>query len=201
MTARRKLTPGRLVAATHNPGKIPELTALFAPHGFEVVSAGELGLDEPVEDGETFEDNAKIKALAAATASGLPALADDSGLAVDGLNGAPGVYSARWGGPEKDFDLAMKRVNDALEEEKAVDRAAHFVSALCIAWPDGHTETFVGDVHGELIWPPRGDKGFGYDPIFVPNGKTETFAEMDPDAKHAMSHRANAFEKLLAAIL
>ena len=201
MTARRKLTPGRLVAATHNPGKIPELTALFAPHGFEVVSAGELGLDEPVEDGETFEDNAKIKALAAATASGLPALADDSGLAVDGLNGAPGVYSARWGGPEKDFDLAMKRVNDALEEEKAVDRAAHFVSALCIAWPDGHTETFVGDVHGELIWPPRGYKGFGYDPIFVPNGKTETFAEMDPDAKHAMSHRANAFEKLLAAIL
>ena len=201
MTARRKLTPGRLVAATHNPGKIPELTALFAPHGFEVVSAGELGLDEPVEDGDTFEDNAKIKALAAATASGLPALADDSGLAVDGLNGAPGVYSARWGGPEKDFDLAMKRVNDALEEEKAVDRAAHFVSALCIAWPDGHTETFVGDVHGELIWPPRGDKGFGYDPIFVPNGKTETFAEMDPDAKHAMSHRANAFEKLLAAIL
>ena len=201
MTARRKLTPGRLVAATHNPGKIPELTALFAPHGFEVVSAGELGLDEPVEDGETFEDNAKIKALAAATASGLPALADDSGLAVDGLNGAPGVYSARWGGPEKDFDLAMKRVNDALEEEKAVDRAAHFVSALCIAWPDGHTETFVGDVHGELIWPPRGDKGFGYDPIFVPNGKTETFAEMDPAAKHAMSHRANAFEKLLAAIL
>ena len=201
MTARRKLTPGRLVAATHNPGKIPELTALFAPHGFEVVSAGELGLDEPVEDGETFEDNAKIKALAAATASGLPALADDSGLAVDGLNGAPGVYSARWGGPEKDFDLAMKRVNDALEEEKAVDRAAHFVSALCIAWPDGHTETFVGDVHGELIWPPRGDKGFGYDPIFVPNGKTETFAEMDPDAKHAMSHRANAFEKLLAALL
>lgn len=201
MTQRRRLTPGRLVAATHNPGKVPELTALFAPHGFEIVSAGELGLPEPEETGETFAENAKIKALAAAIAADLPALADDSGLVVDALNGAPGVYSARWAGPDKNFALAMQRVNDALEEEEAADRGACFVSALCIAWPDGHTETFIGDVRGELVWPPRGERGFGYDPIFVPAGETETFGEMDPLRKHAMSHRANAFSRLLAAIL
>ncbi|MBB36589.1 MAG: non-canonical purine NTP pyrophosphatase, RdgB/HAM1 family [Hirschia sp.] len=201
MTQRRKLVPGRIVAATHNPGKIPELTALFAPHGFEVVSAGELGLPEPVEDGDSFEANAKIKALAAAKGANLPALADDSGLAVDALNGAPGIYSARWAGPGKDFAVAMQRVNDALAEEEAADRSARFVSALCVAWPDGHTETFVGDVRGELVWPPRGEKGFGYDPIFVAEGKTQTFAEMEPEAKHAMSHRANAFSHLLSAIL
>ncbi len=201
MADRRKLEPGKLVTATHNPGKVVELQALLAPYGLEMVSAGELGLPEPVEDGDTFAENAQIKALASAKASGLPALADDSGLAVDALNGAPGIFSARWAGPEKDFSLAMNRVNDALEEEEAADRGARFVCALCVAWPDGHTETFIGDVRGELVWPPRGDKGFGYDPIFVADGETVTFAEMEPERKHAMSHRANAFDRLVQAIL
>ena len=201
MSERRKLEPGRLIIATHNQGKIPELSRLFAPHGFDVVSAGELGLPEPIEDGDSFSENAKIKALSAATKANLPALADDSGLVVDALNGAPGIFSARWAGPDKDFGLAMQRVNDALNEEEAADRGACFVCALCVAWPDGHTETFIGDIRGELIWPPRGDKGFGYDPVFVAAGEEITFGEMEPDKKHAMSHRANAFSRLMSSIL
>ena len=201
MTERRKLEPGKLVAATHNKGKLPELIALLEPLGFEMVSAADLDLPEPEETGTTFTENAQLKALSAATRSGLPALSDDSGLAVDALNGAPGIYSARWAGPGKDFMVAMERVNQALEDEKAEDRGARFVCALCVGWPDGHTETFIGDVRGELVWPPRGDKGFGYDPIFVADGETITFGEMEPARKHGMSHRANAFARLTEAIL
>ena len=201
MVQRRKLEPGKLVAATHNQGKVVELDALLSPLGFEMISAGELDLPEPVEDGDSFAENARIKALASAKASGLPALSDDSGLSVDALNGAPGIFSARWAGPDKDFQLAMRRINEALEEEQAADRGGCFVCALCIAWPDGHTETFIGDVRGELVWPPRGDRGFGYDPIFVAEGYDITFGEMEPDDKHAISHRANAFNRLTAALM
>ncbi|MCG8511943.1 MAG: RdgB/HAM1 family non-canonical purine NTP pyrophosphatase [Rhodospirillales bacterium] len=193
----RKFIEKKLIIASHNAGKVREIGDLLAPFGVEVVSAGELGLDEPEETGKTFIDNAIIKSEAAAKATKLPALADDSGLVVHALNGEPGIYSARWAGPEKDFMLAMKKVEEALENKKG--RSAHFAAALTLTWPDGHTEAFEGQVHGTLVWPPRGDKGFGYDPVFVANGQTITFGEMEPAKKHSMSHRADAFRKLVAA--
>ncbi len=196
----RRLAPGeRLVLASHNTGKLAEIADLVRPFGLEVVSAGDLGLPEPVEDAADFVGNARIKALAAARASALPALADDSGFCVAALDGRPGVQSARWAGPEKDFAVAMARVNQAIGED--ADRHAWFVAALCLAWPDGHTETFVGRVDGSAVWPPRGTFGFGYDPMFLPAGATETFGEMAPAAKHAVSHRARAFAQLVAACL
>lgn len=197
----RTLSPGRLVAATHNKGKVSELTDLFAPLGFEVVSAIELDLPEPEETEATFAGNAILKARAAAEATGAPALSDDSGLSVTALGGAPGIYSARWAGEPRDFGRAMEKVQRELDDIGATDRTAKFVCALAIVWPDGHAEVFEGEVHGELIWPPRGDKGFGYDPVFVANGESITFGEMEPALKHAMSHRARAVEKLKAALL
>ncbi len=194
----RRFSEDTLVVASHNPGKVREIADLLAPFGLRrVVSAGDLGLPEPEETGATFIANADLKARAAATASGHPALADDSGLEVAALNGAPGIYSARWAGPGKDFAVAMERVQTALGN--ATDRSANFTCALCLAWPDGHAESFEGRVFGDLVWPPQGDKGFGYDPIFRPSGHTLTFAEMEPTAKHAMSHRAAAFRQLVAA--
>jgi XTP/dITP diphosphohydrolase len=194
----RKIAPGqKLVLASHNPGKLREIEALLRPHGVEVVSAGALGLPEPEEDAPDFAGNARIKALAAATASGLPALSDDSGFCVAALAGDPGVYSARWAGPAKDFQVAMAEVKARLGDTE--DHRAWFVAALCMAWPDGHTETFLGRIDGEVVWPPRGGKGFGYDPIFVPAGGQRTFGEMDPDEKHAISHRARAFAQVLAS--
>lgn len=201
MISHRKLEPGRLVVATHNKGKVKELIELLSPYGFELVSAGELNLPEPEETGTTFESNAELKALAAARAANLPALTDDSGLSVDALDGSPGIYSARWAGPEKDFYVAMSKVNKALEENKAADRSARFVCALCVAWPDGHVETFRGEVVGEVVWPPRGDRGFGYDPMFVAKGEEITFGEMEPERKHEMSHRADAFRQLMSEII
>lgn len=187
----------KLVIASHNPGKLREIAALVEPFDVAVVSAGELGLPEPEETGDTFIANAVLKARAAAEGSGLPSLSDDSGLAVAALDGAPGIYSARWAGPEKDFAKAMALVRDRMGDNP--DRRAHFVCALALAWPDGHVETFEGKVHGALTFPPRGDRGFGYDPIFIPDGHDITFGEMDPEKKHAMSHRAVAFERLVAA--
>ncbi|MAO54934.1 MAG: non-canonical purine NTP pyrophosphatase, RdgB/HAM1 family [Rhodospirillaceae bacterium] len=187
----------KLVIATHNPGKLREIGELVAPFGVAVASAADLGLDEPVEDGDTFKANALIKAHAAAQASGVPALADDSGLAVEALGGAPGIHSARWAGPDKNFKEAMERIWDLILESE--DRRAHFVCALALAWPDGHSEVFEGRVDGTLIWPPTGDKGFGYDPMFQPAGYFDTFGEMDPKEKHAMSHRAEAFKQLVTA--
>jgi len=196
MSARR-FQGGKLVIASHNAGKVREIGELLAPFGTEVVSAGTLGLPEPEETGETFVANAELKARAAASAAGLPALADDSGLAVDALAGAPGIYSARWAGESKDFDFAMAKVHTAMGNER--DRTARFVCALALAWPDGHCETFEGTVEGDIIWPPKGSNGFGYDPIFLPKGGTLTFGEMEAAAKHAISHRADAFTKLVAA--
>ncbi|MSO98173.1 MAG: RdgB/HAM1 family non-canonical purine NTP pyrophosphatase [Rhodospirillaceae bacterium] len=193
----RAFTAGRLVLATHNPGKVREIAELLAPFKVDVVSAGELNLPEPEETETTFIGNAKLKAIAAAKASGLPALSDDSGLSVTALNGAPGIYSARWAGPSKDFNLAMTRVEKELGGNP--NRTAKFVCALALCWPDGHCETFEGEVHGTLSFPQRGQKGFGYDPIFMAKGQTITFAEMEPAAKHAMSHRVNAFRQLVAA--
>lgn len=187
----------RLIVASHNPGKVREISELVEAYGVEVVSAGELGLPEPEETGTTFVDNAVLKATAAATGAGEPALADDSGLCVHALAGAPGIYSARWAGPDKDFALAMERVEDEIAGKE--DRGAHFTCALALAWPDGHVETFEGEVHGTLVWPPRGDQGFGYDPVFRPDGHDITFGEMAPDRKHAMSHRARAFARLVSA--
>jgi len=195
----QKFNEQKIVIASHNQGKVREINDLLAPYGVTAISAGELGLPEPVEDGLTFEANAEIKALAAAKASGLPALADDSGLEVAGLGGEPGIYSARWAGESKDFNVAMEKVIVTLNEKGEENYGANFTCALTLAWPDGHTETFLGKVFGTLTWPMRGDKGFGYDPIFMPDGKDLTFAEMDPVAKHAMSHRANAFSQLIAA--
>lgn len=188
--------------ASHNPGKVTEIAELVQPFGLEVVSAGALGLDEPEETGSSFAENAALKARAAAAASGLPALADDSGLVVPALGGDPGIYSARWAGPTKDFRIAMARVEEGLKGKAAqgeADRRAHFACALAIAWPDGHVEIFEGQVHGTLVWPPRGTRGFGYDPIFLPDGRDRTFGEMDPDAKHAISHRARAFQRFVDA--
>ncbi len=226
----RRIT-GRLVIATHNPGKLREMRELLAPYGIDAISAGDMGLSEPEEPGVTFGDNARIKAEAAAKESGMPAFADDSGLVVDALDGAPGIYSARWAGPDKNFRRAMETIEEKLQERGATAserRTAHFVSALCVAWPDGHTEEFEGRVNGRLVWPPRGDKGFGYDPIFLPDGHTRTFGEMPSEEKHSLppparnqaewspvsrpdgapnekvgglSHRARAFLKLAEACL
>lgn len=193
----RRFSGGRLVIASHNPGKVTEIDALLRRFGVDVVSAGELGLEEPEETGTTFAENAALKARAAATASGLPALADDSGLVVPALGGDPGIYSARWAGPGKDFAAAMAKVEAALAGK--TDRRAHFTCALALAWPDGHVESFDGEVHGTLVWPARGTRGFGYDPIFQPDGHAITFGEMDPDRKHGISHRARAFALLVDA--
>jgi non-canonical purine NTP pyrophosphatase (RdgB/HAM1 family) len=194
----RKLQAGaRLVLASHNAGKLAELADLLRSFRIEIVSAGDLNLPEPEETAPDFAGNARIKALAAATATGLPAFSDDSGFCVAALGGQPGVHSARWGGPAKDFAHAMGLVNDKVGD--AADRRAWFVAALCLAWPDQHTETFVGRVDGAMVWPPRGDKGFGYDPMFVPDGATLTCGEMDPAAKHAISHRARAFAQVMAS--
>ncbi len=201
MSTQRRLCGPRLVIATHNPGKLREIADLVAPFGIATVSAAELDLPEPEETGATFAENAAIKALAAARAAGLPALADDSGLAVAALDGAPGIRSARWAGEERDFAAAMAKVWRALEERGTDDRRAAFVCALALAWPDGHVEIFEGRVAGEIIWPPRGDRGFGYDPIFRPDGHDVTFGEMDPQAKHRISHRADAFRRFVAACL
>ena len=201
----------RLIIATHNSGKLAEMRELLAPYGIDAISAGELDLPEPDEDGMSFRDNARIKAQAAALATGLPAFADDSGLAVDALGGAPGIFSARWAGSDKNFSRAMTAIEDKLQAAGATApdrRKAHFVSALCVAWPDGHVEDFEAKVDGTLVWPPRGDKGFGYDPMFLPNGHARTFGEMSSDEKHGLpprgnglSHRARAFMKLAEACL
>jgi XTP/dITP diphosphohydrolase len=197
---------GQLVIATHNPGKLAEMRELLAPHGVEAVSAADLGLAEPEETGDTFAANARIKALAAANAAHLPAFADDSGLTVDALGGAPGIYSARWAGENKDFAAAMAQIERLLRERGGTQpskRAAHFVCALCVAWPDGHTEEVEARVDGTLVWPPRGTAGFGYDPMFLPDGHGRTFGEMTSIEKHGLpplgkglSHRARAFVKL-----
>src|SRR6266478_7373923 len=201
----RRIT-GKLVIATHNPGKLVEMRELLGPHGVEAVSAGELGRGDTDETGETFRANATIKAIAAAKAAQLPAFADDSGLAVDALDGAPGIFSARWAGPTKDFTVAMNRIERLLQERGATSpaqRKAHFVSALCVAWPDGHLEEGEARADGTLVWPPRGTAGFGYDPVFLPDGHTRTFGEMTGIEKHGLpplglglSHRARAFVKL-----
>lgn len=191
----RQFSGQTLIIASHNAGKVREIATLLAAWVPEVRSAKEIGLDEPEETGDTFIANARLKALAAAKAGGQPALADDSGLAVAALGGAPGIYSARWGGAERDFAAAMARVEQALSGQ--TDRRASFVCALALAWPDGHVECVEGTVQGALIWPPRGSQGFGYDPMFVPEGFRQTFAEMPPEAKHAISHRADAFARLV----
>ncbi len=193
----RKFSGTKLVIASHNQGKVREIGALLASFGVETVSASDLGLPEPIEDGLTFIANAEIKARAAATASNLITLADDSGIEIDALGGKPGIYSARYAGPSKDFNVAMQRVTDEVGDNP--NKAAHFTCALSLAWPDGHVESFEGKVFGCITWPMRGDKGFGYDPIFIPKGHTITFAEMDPDHKHAISHRADAFKQLIVA--
>jgi len=189
-----------LVVASHNPGKVREIRDLLAPFGLETKGAAELALPEPEETGTTFAANAELKARAAAAASGLPALADDSGLAVAALGGAPGIYSARWAGEKKDFKAAMARVERELDAMHALDRSAKFVCALALAAPQGNCEIFEGEVHGTLTFPPRGARGFGYDPIFVADGMTETFGEIEPAQKHAISHRARAFAKLIEAL-
>ena len=206
----RQLT-GPLIIATHNPGKLREMRELLAPYGVATQSAGELGLAEPAETGMTFAENARIKASAAARTSGKPAFADDSGLVVDALGGEPGIHSARWAGPDKDFRAAMNRIQTLLIERGAKtleQRRAHFIAALCLAWPDGHVEDFEGRVDGVAVWPPRGDKGFGYDPLFRPDGFDITLGQMSADEKHGLppqgrglSHRARAFMKLAEACL
>ncbi|WP_419902972.1 RdgB/HAM1 family non-canonical purine NTP pyrophosphatase [Kiloniella sp.] len=198
--ADKSLRDGKLVLASHNPGKLREIAELLAPYGVDVVSAGDLGLPEPIEDGDTFAANAEIKALAAAKGSGLPALSDDSGLAVVALNGDPGIFSARWAGPSKDFGLAMEKVEQELQvaaKNGDSNRAAYFVCALCLAWPDGTTEVYEGRVDGTIVHPARGLSGFGYDPVFQAEGEDITFGEMDPARKHSMSHRARAFALLV----
>jgi XTP/dITP diphosphohydrolase len=198
----RRLAPGRLVIASHNEGKVREIEALLGPYGIEPVSAKALDLPEPEETGTTFVANAELKALQAADLSGLPALADDSGLCVEALGGDPGIFSARWAGPSKDFGAAMRLVEDKVQAlGPDVDRDAHFVCALALAWPDGHVEWFEGRVDGVLVWPPRGDNGFGYDPVFLPDGHEQTFGEMTPDAKTPLTHRAAAFRQLVEAVL
>jgi XTP/dITP diphosphohydrolase len=196
----RKLQPGRLVIASHNPGKVREIAALLGPYGVEPVSAAELDLPEPEETGTTFVMNAELKARTAADLSGLPALADDSGLCVEALGGDPGLFSARWAGEAKDFGMAMRLVEDRLAAQPGAPRDAHFVCALALAWPDGHVEWFEGRIDGTVVWPPRGTSGFGYDPMFLPCDRAETFGEMDQDEKHRISHRANAFRQLVAAV-
>jgi XTP/dITP diphosphohydrolase len=199
---RRKLTSGRLVVATHNPGKLAEINDLVGSHGVEAVSAASLGISAPDETETSFAGNARLKAEHSAKVSGLPALSDDSGLCVDALDGEPGVHSARWAGAAKDFALAMRNVEEKLQAKGAITpgaRRAHFICALCLAWPDGYGEIFEGRVDGTLVWPPRGSKGFGYDPMFMPDGCIWTFGEMEPTVKHKMSHRARAFRVLVDA--
>jgi XTP/dITP diphosphohydrolase len=195
----RRVSETKLVIASHNPGKVREIGELLAPYGLSVMSAGELDLPEPEETEDSFIGNAELKARAAAEASGLLALADDSGFAVEALDGAPGIYSARWAGPTKDFRLAMQRVLDELAASASDNRRAAFICALTLAWPDGHCESFEGRVSGTVTPEMRGTHGFGYDPLFLPDGQTQTFGEMAPEAKQAMSHRALAFEQLIAA--
>lgn len=202
---------GRIVIATHNAGKLREMRDLLAPFGIKAISAGELNLIEPEETGASFTENAQIKAQAAAMMTGLPAFADDSGLCVAALGGAPGIQSARWAGPSKDFNAAMNQIERLLQEKGATlpdQRRAHFISALCVAWPDAHVEAFEGRVDGALVWPPRGHLGFGYDPFFLPDGHDRTFGEMSADEKHGLppkgqglSHRARAFLALAQACL
>jgi XTP/dITP diphosphohydrolase len=194
----RPFTGDRLVIASHNQGKVEELSALLAPFEIDTVPAVSLGIPEPDETGDSFEANAALKAKAAAMTSGLPAIADDSGLVVPALDGAPGIYSARWAGPDKDFRIAMQRVHRELADR---DRSARFVAVLALAWPYGDLELFRGEVAGNLVWPPRGKHGFGYDPIFVPAGGVATFGEIDPAEKHKISHRARAFAKLVDGCL
>jgi XTP/dITP diphosphohydrolase len=200
-----RLNPGdKLVLASHNKGKLAEFRDLLAPYGVEVVSAGDLGVPEPEETGETFEENARLKAIVSTFVTGLPALADDSGLEVEALGGAPGIYSARWAGEDRDFGAAMARVEKELGEKGALggsEPRANFICVLCLATPDGEIEVFEGKVHGHLTFPARGVNGFGYDPIFVADGQAQTFGEMQPDAKHAISHRAEAFAKFAAGRL
>ena len=201
----RRLQRGdRLVVATHNPGKVWEINKLIEPYGLAAVSAGELGLSEPEETETTFEGNARLKALFAAKASGLPALADDSGIEIDALGGAPGVYTADWAGPGRDFSIAMQRVHDELIERldwKGGPLRANFISALCLTWPDGETRIFEGKVYGHVVWPPRGGNGFGYDPMFIADGQEQTFGEMEPASKYAISHRTRAFDHFKQAVL
>jgi XTP/dITP diphosphohydrolase len=197
----RSLKGKKIVVASHNPGKVREIGALLKPFGIETLSAGDLGLPEPEETGLTFRANAELKARAASEASGLIALADDSGLAVTALNGDPGIYSARWAGETKDFGLAMQKVEDALQATGSTDRSAAFICGLAVAWPDGQMDYYEGTVKGALVWPPRGENGFGYDPVFVAEGDEITFGEMEPDAKHAISHRADAFRQLTDVLL
>jgi XTP/dITP diphosphohydrolase len=192
----RRFEGKRLVIASHNPGKLVEIDALLAPYGVEALGAAALGLPEPEETGDTFEANAALKAHAAVAATGLPALADDSGLVVPALGGAPGIYSARWAGPQRDFTMAMEQLHRELGD---MDRAGAFVSVLALAWPDGHDELFRGEAPGRLTWPPRGDNGFGYDPMFIPEGYAQTFGELPHTIKYAIDHRARAFQKLVAA--
>ncbi len=199
--AHRRLDSDKLVIASHNQGKIIEIRKLLEPLNITVIGAGELNLEEPEETGKTFIENAVLKASLAAKASNLPALSDDSGLAVKALGGAPGIYSARWAGPEKDFNIAMERVADALLLSGSMDRSCQFICALSLAWPDGHCENFQGSVSGTVTWPARGNAGFGYDPIFTPVGREQTFGEMDQEEKHAMSHRADAFNQLWVSCL
>ena len=188
----------KLLIATHNEGKLREFSDIFAPYGTKVLSAGQLGLAEPEETGDSFTANALLKARAAVKAATMPALADDSGLCVTALGGKPGLYSARWGGPQKDFRLAMQRVHEELGD--AVDRSAYFVCVLALVWPDGAEEVFEGRCDGTLIWPPRGEKGHGYDPFFVPAGYTQTFAELDAESKNNLSHRGAALKKMMARL-
>ncbi|WP_311030452.1 non-canonical purine NTP pyrophosphatase [Mesorhizobium koreense] len=213
----RQLDSKKIVVATHNDGKLREIRELLMPYGLEATSAGELGLPEPPETGTTFEENAYTKAFAAASATGLPALSDDSGLEVDALDGDPGVYTADWaekaGGSGRDFGMAMRKVEDLLQEKGATEparRGGRFVAVLCLAWPDGHAEYFRGEVEGKLVWPPRGTRGFGYDPVFKPNGHAQTFGEMSSGEKHSweagrgdlgLSHRARAFARFATAML
>jgi XTP/dITP diphosphohydrolase len=196
----RRLGPNTtLVIATHNAGKLREIADLLTPHGLQVISAGQLGLPEPEEDAPDFVGNARLKARAAATAANLPALSDDSGFCVAALDGAPGVHSARFAGPDKNFTRAMVDIHAQIKD--AEDQRAWFICALCLAWPDGHTETFVGRVDGTIAWPPRGTVGFGYDPMFVPQGGSQTYGEMDPAEKHATSHRARAFAQIMRSCI
>ena len=211
MSAPHRPLSGRIVIATHNPGKLREMRELLSPYGIDAASAAELGLTEPEETGASFRDNARIKATAAAKAASLPAFADDSGLAVDALGGAPGIHSARWAGEDRNFMRAMETIESMLKDhgaDRPALRAARFVSALCVAWPDGHVEEFEAAVDGTLVWPPRGTAGFGYDPMFLPDGHSRTFGEMTSEEKHGLppkgqglSHRARAFLKLAAACL
>ena len=202
----RKLTETKIVLASHNKGKLREIQLLLMPYEIKCLSAGELGIDEPDETENTFSGNARLKALAAAVEADLPAIADDSGLEVASLKGKPGIFSARWAGPQKDFNLAMRKINNRLKTEdrkarKGVPRAARFVCALSVAWPSGATENFDGHIDGWVCWPPRGKNGFGYDPIFIPNRSKKTFAEADPLWKHGVSHRAIAFRKFTQHLL